>query len=213
MAQPCVDAIRIFAGAGGVHGGDIERAAIVAAAGSRLPRRRLRPMHPGPPVRSTSQLTRRSLLRLGAAATAGTLVGIRPWAAASVAAAGGPAVHLLRSSYKGLAGQGFTLASGQLRLLAVSNVAGAAVEKGLAGSEDAFVLAFSRPRDAVLEAGTHTLSHAQLGAFELFVSPVGRPRRDRRYEAVVDRSVAARKPPRRRRLRPAGDTSRRSAAG
>src|SRR3954463_1818882 len=160
--------------------------------------------------RSTRRLSRRSLLRLGAAAGAGTLVGIRPWATASAAAASGSAGHLLRSSYTGLTGQSFALASGKLRLLSVSDVAGAAVKKSLAGSEDAFVLAFSRPLDAVLEAGTLTLSHAELGAFELFVSPVGRPRRDRRYEAVIDRSVRARRPPRRRRRRPrsAGDASR-----
>jgi hypothetical protein len=148
--------------------------------------------------RSTRRLTRRSLLRLGAGASAGTLVGIRPWATASAAAAGAPAVHLLRSSYTGLTGQSFALASGKLRLLSVSDVAGAAVDKSLVGTEDAFVLAFSHPLDAVLEAGTHTLSHAELGGFELFVSPVGRPRGDRRYEAVIDRSVSARKPPRRR---------------
>src|SRR3954468_22821504 len=114
--------------------------------------------------RSTRRLSRRSLLRLGAAAGAGTLVGIRPWATASAAAASGSAGHLLRSSYTGLTGQSFALASGKLRLLSVSDVAGAAVKKSLAGSEDAFVLAFSRPLDAVLEAGTLTLSHAELGA-------------------------------------------------
>jgi hypothetical protein len=188
MAQPDVGEIRMFAVAGGGR--------------ARLDR-------PGFEPRSTRGLTRRSLLRLGAAASAGTLIGIRPWATASAAAAGGPAVHLLRSSYKGLAGQRFRLASGTLRLLSVSDVAGAAVDKSLAGAEDAFVLAFSCPLDAVLEAGTHRLSHGELGAFELFVSPVGRPRRDRRYEAVIDRSVTARNPPRRhrRRRRSAGDAS------
>jgi hypothetical protein len=160
--------------------------------------------------RSTRRLTRRSLLRLGAAASAGTLVGIRPGATASAAAAGGPAGHLLRSSYTGLTGRSFTLASGQLRLLSVSDVAGAAVDKSLAGSDDAFVLAFSRPLDAVLEAGTHMLSHAELGPFALFVSPVGRPRRDRRYEAVVDRSVGARRS-RQRRPGPAPTRRRRHA--
>jgi hypothetical protein len=159
--------------------------------------------------RSTRRLTRRSLLRVGAAAGAGTFVGIRPWATGSASAAGGPALHLRRSSYTGLTGQSFTLASGgTLRLLSVSDVAGAAVHKSLARSEDAFVLAFSRPLDAVLEAGTYTLSHPELGAFELFVSPVGRPRRDRRYEAVIDRSVRARRPPRRRRRRPRSAASR-----
>src|SRR3954451_579034 len=98
--------------------------------------------------RSPPRPPRRSLLRLGAAASAGTLVGIRLWAPASAAAAGGPALHLLRSSYTALTGQSFTLASGKLRLLSVTDVAGAAVHKSLAGSEDAFVLAFARPLDA-----------------------------------------------------------------
>jgi hypothetical protein len=188
MAQPEVGETRVLAAAGG---GPAEL------------------YRPGRDQRSARRLSRRSLLRLGAAASAGALAGIRPWAAASAAAAGGPAGHLLRSSYTGLTGQSFVLASGTLRLLSVSDVAGAAVNKSLAGSEDAFVLAFSRPLDAVLEAGTQTLSHAELGAFELFVSPVGRPGRDRRYEAVIDRSVRARRPPRRRRRRPrsAGDAS------
>src|SRR4051812_20099232 len=44
--------------------------------------------------RSTRRLSRRSLLRLGAAASPGTLVGFRPWTTASAAAAGGPALHL-----------------------------------------------------------------------------------------------------------------------
>src|SRR4051812_16976845 len=85
--------------------------------------------------RSTRRLTRRSLLRVGAAAGAGTLVGIRPWAAGSASAAAGPAIHLLRSSYTGLTGQSFRLTTGTLRLLSVSDVAGAAVEKSLAGAE------------------------------------------------------------------------------
>src|SRR3954453_12534867 len=110
--------------------------------------------------RSTRRLPRRSLLHLGAAASAGTLVGIRPWATASAIAAAGPPAHLRRSSYTGLIGQSFALASGTLRLLSVSDVAGAGVNKSLAGAEGAFVLAFSRPLDGVLESGTHLLSHA-----------------------------------------------------
>jgi hypothetical protein len=77
----------------------------------------------------------------------------------------------------------------------VSDIAGATVDKSLAGSEDAFVLAFAGPLETALEAGTHTLRHAGLGTFELFVSPVELPRADRRYEAVVDRSVGAPKSP------------------
>jgi len=140
-------------------------------------------------------LTRRSLLRAGAVAAATTLLGIRPWSATPAAAAAG---HLRRSAYTGLIGQGFAVGSLELRLLAVADLAGAAFDKSLAGSEDAFALTFAGPLGPALEAGTHILSHAALGTFELFVGPVEQPRADRRYEAVVDRSVGAPKSPPRR---------------
>jgi hypothetical protein len=140
-------------------------------------------------------LTRRSLLRTGALATAATLVGLERWAPARARAA---ASHLVRSSYAGLVGQRFAAGPVELRLLSVADVAGAAGDPSLAGSEDAFVLTFSGRLDAALEAGTHTLSNAELGTFELFLSPVEQPRDDRRYEAVVDRSVGVpRHPPQR----------------
>jgi uncharacterized protein DUF6916 len=128
--------------------------------------------------------TRRSLLRAGAIAV--TLVGLRPPASASAAAAPG---HLLRSSYAGREGQRFLVGSVELRLVSVTDLAGASADRSLRGSEDAFALTFSDPLDAALEAGTHTVRHPDLGRFELFVAPVERPRSDRRYEAVVDRST------------------------
>ena len=144
-----------------------------------------------------STLTRRTLLRNGAAGTAAALLGTRPWSAAPAAAAAG---HLRRSSYDGLVGQVFRAGSVDLRLLSVSDVAGAKRAKSLAGSENAFVLTFSGPGDAPLQGGTYKFRHRRLGTFELFVSPVGQPRGGRRYEAVVDRSVAApRIPPQRTR--------------
>ena len=134
----------------------------------------------------SATLTRRSLLRTGALAAAATFAGLRPWAAARAEAA---ASHLLRSSYTGLVGQRFAAGSVELRLLSVADVAGAASDKSLAGSVDAFVLTFSGPFEPALAAGTHTLRNAALGTFALFLSPVGKPRRDQRYEAVIDRSV------------------------
>jgi hypothetical protein len=135
---------------------------------------------------ASTMFTRRSLLRIGAMAV--TLVGLRPWASASAAAAPG---HLLRSSYAGREGQHFVAGSVDLRLVSVSDLAGASADRSLRGSEDAFALVFSGPLDVALEAGTHTVRHADLGRFELFVAPVERPRSDRRYEVVVDRSVRA----------------------
>jgi hypothetical protein len=138
---------------------------------------------------SSTTLTRRSLLRSAAAAAAASFVGLHVWPPAH---AGAAASHLRRSSYAGLVGKSFTADSVGLKLLAVSDVAGAAVDESLAGSEDAFVLEFSGPLDHPLAGGTHTLSHPRLGQFDLFVSAVDQPRPDRRYEAVVDRSVSAR---------------------
>jgi hypothetical protein len=138
---------------------------------------------------TSTTLTRRSLLRTGALATAATFTGLRPWAAARAQAA---ASHLRRSSYAGLRGARFAAGSVDLRLISVADVAGAGADAALAGSDDAFVLTFSGQLDSVLEAGTHTLRNARLGTFELFLSPVGLPRRDQRYEAVIDRSVGTR---------------------
>jgi hypothetical protein len=136
-----------------------------------------------------------------------TFVGLRPWAASPAAAAPG---HLLRSSYDGLVGENFRVGSGNLRLLSVDDLAGAAVFKSLAGSDDAFVLEFSGPLDAALESGTHSVTHAALGGFELFVSEVEQPRSERRYEAVIDRSVRG---PRSARKRAAAATAAAAPAG
>lgn len=140
----------------------------------------------------TRTLSRRTFLRNGAAATAAALLGAQPWSAAQAAAAG---AHLRRSSYLGLVGQSFRAGSVELCLRSVADVAGAKQAKSLAGSDNAFVLTFSGPRNAPLAAGTYKLRHGRLGTFELFISPVGQPGADRRYEAVVDRSVAAPKSP------------------
>ena len=136
-------------------------------------------------------LTRRALLRTGAAAAAATMLGLRPWAAApAVAATGG---HLVRSTYAGLTERSFAAGLAKLRLLSISDVAGAALDPSLAGSEDAFVLTFSGPLAQPLESRTHTLRHPELGTFQLFISPVKQPSTDCRYEAVIDRSVGARR--------------------
>ena len=123
----------------------------------------------GEPMSCPITMTRRSLLRVGAAATATTIVGLRPWAPARASAGPG---HLVRSSYAGRVGQRFAAGSVGLELLSVADVAGAAAHRRLAGSEHAFVLTFAGPLSSELEAGTHTLSNVELGTFELFVSPV-----------------------------------------
>jgi len=142
----------------------------------------------GQPMSFSITMTRRSLLRVGAAGTATTMVGLMPWSPARAFAGPG---HLLRSSYAGRVGRRFAAGSVGLELLSVADVAGAAAHRRLVGSEHAFVLTFAGPLGSELEAGTHTLSNVELGTFELFVSPVDQPREDRRYEAVIDRSVRA----------------------
>jgi hypothetical protein len=122
------------------------------------------------------------------------MIGLRPWAAAPAAAASGR--HLVRSSYTGLALPSFAVGTAELQLHSISDVAGAALDASLAGSEDAFVLTFSGPVAQPLESGIQTLCHPELGTFELFISPIERPSADCQYEAVIDRSVGARKSPR-----------------
>ena len=122
------------------------------------------------------------------------MLGMRPWAATPAAAAAGR--HLVRSSYTGLSRRSFSVGSAELQLESISDVAGAALDASLAGSEDAFVLTFSGPLAQSLESGTHSLRHPDLGTFELFISPITRPSTECRYEAVIDRSVRARSSPR-----------------
>jgi hypothetical protein len=141
-------------------------------------------------INTSSGFTRRSLLSAGATAGAAALLGVRPWAAAAASSG-----YLTRSAYAGLEGARFTVETGAdpvvLRLEAVSDVAGAATRRGLAGSDDAFALRFSGPIDTPLDSGIHTLHHPWLGKVELFASPVDDPAADRTYEIVVDRSVGA----------------------
>jgi hypothetical protein len=139
-----------------------------------------------------TSLTRRSLLQSGAATGAGALVGMRPWSAAPASAATLPS-YLRRSTYTRLARRDFAVTGDAgpvvLNLLSVSDVAGARSKQALAGSEDAFALAFSGPLATPLGSGTHTVRHPDLGTFRMFVTEVGQPAGNRRYEALVDRSV------------------------
>jgi hypothetical protein len=118
-------------------------------------------------------------------------LGVRPWTAEAAGGLG----YLSRSAYTGLEGTTFTVETGarpvMLKLEAVSDVAGAASKRALAGSDDAFALRFSGPISAPLDSGIHTLHHPSLGSFDLFSSPVDAPEDDRHYEIVIDRSVGA----------------------
>jgi hypothetical protein len=117
-------------------------------------------------------VTRRSLLQTGGGAMLVALVGGGPWSVAKALAADAVPAHLRRSTYLPLVGSTFTAGSHALRLEAVTG-----------DREDVFGLTFT---GAPLEQGIHELRHSQLGAFSLFVAPVGAARDQ---QAVIDRSV------------------------
>jgi hypothetical protein len=147
------------------------------------------------------------LLATGGAAGAAALVGFRPWdpsAAAAATGQGDTPAYLLRSSYLTPSTPVFGTSSlGQTATLKLEAMYDLGTDKALAGSEDAFALAFSS--DTPLESGTRSFSHPDLGVFELFVSPIEGHGLN---EVVVNRSVGAPKhaprPPSQR--PPAGET-------
>jgi hypothetical protein len=138
-------------------------------------------------------VTRRSLLATGGLAGAAVAAGIRPWspAQAQAATSADTPSYLLRSPYQSLSTQSFGASlrgqTSDLTLLAVEDLpAASAADKSLAGSEDAFSLSFSS--STPLPPEIHTLSHPDLGVFDLFIAPI---ERQGSYEIVVNRSVNA----------------------
>jgi hypothetical protein len=137
-------------------------------------------------------VTRRSLLATGGLAGAAVAAGIRPWspAQAQAATSADTPSYLLRSSYQSLSTQSFGASlrgqTSDLTLQAVEDLRAAAADKSLAGSEDAFSLSFSS--STPLPPEIHTLSHPDLGVFDLFIAPI---ERQGSHEIVVNRSVNA----------------------
>ncbi|MCU1677347.1 MAG: hypothetical protein JWM93_2105 [Frankiales bacterium] len=135
-------------------------------------------------------LTRRRLVQAGGAATAALYLG----GLTGTAAAGGVPSYLSRSSYAALTDTPFTAvtatgATVTLRLTEVADLARARQEPSFVGRDDAFALAFSGPRDVVLQSGIHELYHPSFGAFSVFIAPVENAAAEQHYEVVVDRSV------------------------
>lgn len=85
-----------------------------------------------------------------------------------------------------LAGSAFELtagdADGRIALELVETGTGAVSASKVA--RDPFSLTFLQTDGPLLAQGTYPMSHPTLGAFELFVVPVGRDARGVRYEAV-----------------------------
>jgi hypothetical protein len=137
------------------------------------------------------RLTRRSLLRTAAGASAATL---GPWTVATAAEAASPS-YLRRSTYLWAHRRGYSARVGgrrvALRLLSAT------------GRENAFALTFAGPAGVPLPSGIISLRHPEIGTFALFVSPVDSLRGGRRYQVIVDRrmslATARRRAPRRRR--------------
>jgi len=125
-------------------------------------------------------VTRRRLIATGGAAGAAAAFGVR---FPAIANAADPAVpdYLGRSSYLALSTLDFSVGSTTAKLVAVTDL-----DQKLAGSEDAFSLAFSSA--AAIEPAIQPFSHSDLGQFEFFISPIeGKGL----YEVVVNRSVNA----------------------
>jgi hypothetical protein len=94
---------------------------------------------------------------------------------------GGPA-YLRRATYAPLVGTDFRVHIPGRRTLRVKLVEA----RKLRGPGEAFSLLF-RGRRAQVEGGIYRIDHPRLGAFELFVNPVGRGVKGLDLEAVVNR--------------------------
>jgi hypothetical protein len=149
-------------------------------------------------------LTRRALIAAGGAALAAAaladasrIAGLAtqiaspgPRAASAPAAGGGPA-QLRRSTFTGLIGDRFDLATanGRVtgRLIAVESARSSRVRGSQATPEETFGLVFHAERGPRLPDGIMTVSHAGLGAFSLFVSRSSAGRRGQEYAAIINR--------------------------
>jgi hypothetical protein len=135
-------------------------------------------------------LTRRGVLQAGAATAAGAYFFLHPWAAHAVTAGQSSAdvpAYLLRSSYLALDNPTFAVAKTTLRLEEVADLPAAPGVASLRDSEDAFALYFSGPGVRSLAPGTHQIRHSELGAFDLYIGPVGQANGDQCLEVVVNR--------------------------
>jgi hypothetical protein len=148
---------------------------------------------PDPAAENTTstELTRRRLVQIGAAGAATFLIGSRG-GFEGVAQAATSSNGLRRSDYLGLSSSGFTASvdggSRALELVGVEDLPIASQVPSLANSDDAFSLIFEGSGPSFPQ-GVRELSHPQLGKLSLFVVPVGRRTGDQTYEVIVDRTV------------------------
>lgn len=139
-------------------------------------------------------LTRRSMLHMSGVASAGLWIGLHPGLARAAGTTGSTTGSstpdfLSRATYVGLSSPTFTDASDGEQSLQLSLV-GDLDDPSLQGADDAFRLALTSS-GTPLDGGIHTLSHPQIGQFDVFMSPVGQPGSTMTYEVIVDRVVPA----------------------
>jgi hypothetical protein len=143
-------------------------------------------MHEFPPI------TRRRLVQASAAGAAtlwlGSFTKLVPAAGASQLTS-----ELKRSTYLGLTDPGFKISIDgntiPLQFAGVEDLPVAASVPALQGSDAAFSVRFVGSGFSPFTSGTRTLSHPELGTFDLFVSPVEARTATQSYEAVIDRTI------------------------
>lgn len=130
-------------------------------------------------------MTRRALIGLGG----GVVLSLTGGGIASAAMRSGLGLSRRiwrRSTYAALVGNSFAVGglATHLRLIEITDL-----PHRPTGSDDAFGLVFSGPRNEALAMELPTLSHPALGSFSMLLSPGRRSRSSRRYFAVIDRTV------------------------
>jgi hypothetical protein len=139
---------------------------------------------------AVKRITRRRLVQAGAAGAATVWLGRFEHIEGIARAAVGSHPELSRATYAGLSSATFGVAGGtSLELVSVGDLPVAESVPGLQGRDDAFLVRFRGAGATPLTQGTHTMSHPQLGRFDLFIAPVDQAGDEQDYEAVVDRTV------------------------
>lgn len=147
--------------------------------------------------RDAFTLTRRAMLHTGGLASAGLWLGLHPGLARAMGAAtsatdGSAPYFLQRSTYAGLSSATFTDVTDGSQSLQLALV-GDLDDPSLQGADNAFRLALTSSGTPV-DGGIRTLSHPQIGQFDVFMAPVGPPGPTVTYEVIVDRAVPAQAP-------------------
>lgn len=137
-------------------------------------------------------VSRRHVLRIGAALVAVRFVPGLGSATANAAAATAPAPGGLTSAwFSPLVGSDFSVGGSRLTLVEMrQRPPNTADRRGLTG--EAFSLVFGGGPARPLADGTYSLTHQSAGTVSLFLVAVGMARQGQRYQAVIDRRTSSR---------------------